>query len=137
MMMQQPGQPMMMPPGGQMMQQPGQPQVIVVQQQQAAVTVEAETKCCFCMDVPCGLTTLMILEIFYVIYFCMMVASFLAAGALAKGIGSMPTCNYDMSGNCTSMNYSANKDASKAGDVLLYVAVGLIVAEIPRLYYMC
>ena len=107
MMMQQPGGQMMMPP---QMQQPGT-QVIVVQQE--AVKVEAESKCCLCMDVPCGLTTLMVLEIFYVIYFVIMVSGFIALGALAKGIGSMPTCSYNMNGTCTRSNYmNTNNEAT-------------------------
>ena len=63
----------------------GQPTVIVVQQQAAPVAVEAEQKCCMCIDIPCGITTLLVFEILYLIGFIIFIMGVLFVGAVASG----------------------------------------------------
>jgi hypothetical protein len=51
------------------------------------------------MDVPCGLTTLMVLEIFYLIYFFILIMGLMVVGAAAKGLGSLDNGYYNYNGS--------------------------------------
>jgi len=81
----------------------------------------------------------MVLEIFYVIWFIMMVMALMAAGALVSGLGSSGMSSYNM-GSSYSSSYSSSRanyaTVKSTGDSLMYVAIGLIVAYIPRLFYL-
>jgi len=165
MMMQQPGQPMMQQPYGQqpMMQgQPmqGQPQMIVIQQDQNAINnaarakIEQRVTCCGCMDVPCGMTTLVILEVFYIIGFLVTIMGLFAAGALvsaANSEGSLSTSykssypssySYSSSssysyGGSTKVNLNLGSASGKeTGNVMMYVAIGMLVGYLPRFIYL-
>jgi len=70
------------------------PQQVIVVQQQAPAKVEPEHKCCGCIEIVCGLTTLMVLEVFYLIGFVFIVATVVFIGGVASSAGSdMTTLN--------------------------------------------
>jgi len=106
-------------------------QVIVVQQAAPAAVVEPEMNCCGCIEIKCGLTTLMVFEVFYLIGFIFMLATVVFVGAVGA---SMSSGTYN--GNNASIN-AMNDKINDAADALLYVGIGLIIAEIPRMYYLC
>jgi len=133
-------------------QQPAQPQVIVVQQAAPAAVVEPEMNCCGCIEVKCGITTLMVLEIFYLIGFIVIMATVVLAAAFVGAVSSaadssaqMQTSFNSQGGSFNTQGGSFNTQASKevadsAGDLataMLLVGIGCIIAEIPRLYYLC
>jgi hypothetical protein len=70
-----------------MQQQPVQ--TVVVVQAAPAAAPEPEHNCCGCIEVKCGLTTLMVFEVFYLIGFVIIVGITLAAGAVVKGAASV------------------------------------------------
>jgi hypothetical protein len=88
--MQMQGQPMQM-------QQPGQ-QIVVIQQAPAAV--EPEQKCCMCLDIGCGLTTLMVFEIIYMVIFVIFLAMvvFIGGAVAATGAAASDSGSWDNSG---------------------------------------
>ena len=101
------GQPMMM-------QQPGQ--VIVVGQDQNSINnaarakIEQRVTCCGCMDVPCGMTTLIIFEVFYVIGFLLTVMGMFAMGAVVKASNSgYGNTSYKLPTYYTSSKYSSGR----------------------------
>ena len=52
------------------------------------VIAEREVKCCMCFDPKCGITTLLILEILYLIGFVIMIALMIIAGLIEADIAS-------------------------------------------------
>ena len=70
------------------------PQVVVVVQQ-APVAAEPVQKCCMCIDIPCGITILMILEIIYTVFLVITLMGIFALGALAMAAdgGSGKRCS--------------------------------------------
>jgi hypothetical protein len=84
---------MMMPQGqmaqGQPMQAmgPGGGQAVVVVQQQQPAAQEEKVTCCGCFEIPCGMTTLMVIEILYIIGLIIAVAGMMVVGAVASGVG--------------------------------------------------
>merc|ERR1712216_249179 len=140
--------------------QPGQQQV--QQQASAPGAAEPEVKCCGCLEIACGLTTLMILEILYFIGFVAMLALVIFVGAAAKGLAgaavdanaaNMTAAQQAFANQATTTAQQANAqinaqinanlaaagagEVNTAGNAILYVGIGMIIAELPRVYYMC
>jgi hypothetical protein len=129
-------------------------QTVVVVQSAPAAAPEPEHNCCGCIEVKCGLTTLMIFEVFYLIGFVIIVVIAMMAAAAVKGIAAVgdgmnkaaASGNLRINGRSSSVdtNSAVYKNSEKsvdevdtAGNYIMYVTIALIVAEIPRMYYLC
>ena len=86
-------------------QQPVQPQVIVVQQAAPAAVVEPEMNCCGCIEVKCGITTLMILEVFYLIGFIIIMATVVLAAAFVGAVAGAADDSASMSASMSSNSF--------------------------------
>lgn len=73
--------------------QPGMQQQVVVQGQQPS-QVEPEQKCCVCIEIPCGATILMIIEIIYQVVFIIFLVGVFFLGAVAKGAVDISDSSY-------------------------------------------
>jgi hypothetical protein len=129
-------------------------QTVVVVQSAPAAAPEPEHNCCGCIEVKCGLTTLMVFEVFYLIGFVIIVVIAMMAAAAVKGIAAVgdgmnkaaASGNLRINGRSSSVdtNSAVYKNSEKsvdevdtAGNYIMYVTIALIVAEIPRMYYLC
>ena len=64
-------------------------QTVIVDQSAPAAAPEPEHNCCGCIEVKCGLTTLMVFEVFYLIGFVIIVVIAMTAAALVKGAAAV------------------------------------------------
>ena len=93
-----------------------------------------DVKCCGCLSILCGIKTLMIYEIFYVIIWTgsmVMVINQAADRTDVTGVSPKNSSllkNYD-DGVSNFKNYYKN-----AAHIILYIGIGLFIAEIPRLF---
>ena len=68
---------------------PGQVEMTSVDAQKNVPVASAptkEVKCCGCIDINCGMTTLLILEVFYMIGLFVFIALAIVAGLLSAGV---------------------------------------------------
>lgn len=101
-----------------------------MQQAAPAAAVEPEMNCCGCIEIKCGLTTLMVLEIFYLIGFIVILATVVFIGGMASAVGS----------SASSEGYGQSEAVKQVNDIataFLWSGILCIVAEIPRMYYLC
>jgi len=129
-------------------------QTVVVVQSAPAAAPEPEHNCCGCIEVKCGLTTLMVFEVFYLIGFVVIVVMAMTAAALVKGAAAVGdgmnkaaasgTLKINGRSGSVDTNSAVYKNSEKsvdevdtAGNYIMYVTIALIVAEIPRMYYLC
>tara|TARA_B110001450_G_C17559091_1_gene455964 strand:+ start:148 stop:810 length:663 start_codon:yes stop_codon:yes gene_type:complete len=129
-------------------------QTVVVVQSAPAAAPEPEHNCCGCIEVKCGLTTLMVFEVFYLIGFVVIVVMAMMAAALVKGAAAVGdgmnkaaasgTLKINGRSGSVDTNSAVYKNSEKSvdevdtvGNYIMYVTIALIVAEIPRMYYLC
>ena len=129
-------------------------QTVVVVQSAPAAAPEPEHNCCGCIEVKCGLTTLMVFEVFYLIGFVVIVVMAMTAASLVKGAAAVGdgmnkaaasgTLKINGRSGSVDTNSAVYKNSEKsvdevdtAGNYIMYVTIALIVAEIPRMYYLC
>ena len=129
-------------------------QTVVVVQSAPAAAPEPEHNCCGCIEVKCGLTTLMVFEVLYLIGFVVIVVMAMTAAALVKGAAAVGdgmnkaaasgTLKINGRSGSVDTNSAVYKNSEKSvdevdtvGNYIMYVTIALIVAEIPRMYYLC
>ena len=129
-------------------------QTVVVVQSAPAAAPEPEHNCCGCIEVKCGLTTLMVFEVFYLIGFVVIVVMAMTAASLVKGAAAVGdgmnkaaasgTLKINGRSGSVDTNSAVYKNSEKSvdevdtvGNYIMYVTIALIVAEIPRMYYLC